>query len=77
MATFTTWQAYRTAILNAMQDAAENRPWLKSYHMGSFGREVSDPRELPEIYKESFELEALSDTSISNRISYGRPRRFD
>ena len=74
---FTTWDALRTAIKDAIADHVAGTPCTGEYSMGSRRLKYRTFDELMGLIEKTYQLEALESAGDSSKmVSYGRPRRF-
>lgn len=74
---FTDWGTLRTNILNAISDYVEGAPCTGSYTIGGKTMNYRSIDELKELYKMTFELEAIDDSGVNQKmVSYGRYSRY-
>jgi len=76
MATFTTWEALRTAIKDAIANHVAGAPCVGEYAIGSRRLTYRSYEELCKLYEKTFYLEGLENTGSRPRASFGRYRRF-
>jgi hypothetical protein len=77
MATFSTWAALRTAILDALATYVDGSPCTGSYSIGSRTMNYRSIKELKELYQMTFELEAIENAGDSSgMVSYARYSRY-
>lgn len=75
---FTTWAALRSSIKDAIADHVAGTPCTGSVTLES-GKTIKYRTydELCDLLKKTYELEAIeTPVNSSNRVSYGRYRRF-
>jgi len=74
---FTSWSDLRTAIKNALTDHVAGAPCVGGYSIGSRHLQYRNFDELCGLLEKTYKLEALENgMDPSNRVSYGRHRRF-
>jgi thiamine pyrophosphokinase len=84
MATFSTWDALRTAIKDQLQTVMEDEPCIGEFQKGDFRIRYDSKKDLMDILKQTYELEAqeleaeqAGAVSVGGQVSYGKRRRFN
>jgi len=74
---FTSWNALRTAIKDAIADHVAGSPCVGEYNISGRSLKYRTYDELIKLYEKTWVLESMeSSGTVGIRASYGRHRRF-
>ena len=70
---FTTWNALRTEILDAIAEHIAGKPFVKEFTVGEKTMRFTSLKELEKFYARTFVLERIADNATESkaRFSYG------